>query len=1084
VDPRRDWPAVLLAGIANARICRAGLFFALFTLSPGSDAALSAGNGSNPFTLYSPVSVGTYFDFGLQITNSGIASVNLTSFAATGPFAIVSNLCGASLAAGASCGEIKVRFTPTAAGGAAGSLVVGNDGGAGPFTLGLVATGTLLTPPTVTATFNPDSIYPVFGVSTLRFTLTNFNAVPLTPVIYNLNLPPSIRVATSPNAGSTCGGGTWLGAGDGSPAGEQQPYFLGQGNAKIPANGSCAIAIDVVAADNPGTYEFAPPPFSMLEVWSAIPASTTLNVVASIPGAPGAPTIVSATPGDRQAAVAFAPPSNPGTSVITGYTVTSRPQGGVDSDAGTTSLTHVINGLVNGTAYTFTVAATNSAGAGAPSGLSAAVTPAAPPGAPTNVIASPGSSAAVVTFAAPASDGGSAISGYLVSSTPAGGVDADAGGTSRSHRINGLANGVEYTFTVTASNARGASAPSAPSNRITPAGPIARTPQQTTLQPPQTRSLIANATSIVEPGPRVRSFESVFQSPRMYEFADLNGDGYIDIVVAPHFAQSAPKLPIMVWLNRGDGTFYDGTAEVIEGAPPFTWSATQILIGDFNHDGRDDVFFINSGAEFAAADGLLDSGFNNTLLLSQPNGKYKDATARIPLNSAAFNHMGGLGDANGDGDLDVVINAGATTLVKANGVKLLYGDGQGNFTDATSALPPEIRWMPDVERPGDHSSATFEYQPTGCATLADLDGDGKAEVITGTYSTPDGGPDHNRTIRFHQLGADGRFVERGRVSIPDAIADIEYGYDPPPAVFSGLGCSQILAGDFNGDGRTDLLVQWEGAGKTYVEILRNDGNFQFTDITLEALGNYQDAGLDYVTGHYRLIDVNGDGAPDVVSQLTTTSVASLLQHTARLNDGSGHFVPWLPQRQSGGALTAAEVLSAACIANCGFIPLVLDTNRSGLASLVLLDYQSSVTTGTPSQTSAVYLTTFAPIGSVTRPQGSLNVDGNDSYDALTDGLIIIRYLFGLTGMALTNGAIGSGATLTDPAAIRTKMINLRPQFDIDGNGQADALTDGLLIIRYLFGLRGASLIAGAVGPDATRTTAPQIEAYIQSLMPQ
>jgi len=212
--------------------------------------------------------------------------------------------------------------------------------------------------------------------------------VPLTPVICNLNLPASLRVATSPNAGSTCGGGTWLGAGAGSPAGGQQPYFLGQGSAKIPANGSCAIAIEVVAADNPGTCEFAPPPFSMLEVWSVIPASTTLNVAAPIPGAPGAPTIVSATPGDRQATVAFAPPSNPGTSVITGCTVTSRPGGGIDGDAGTTSLTRVINGLVNGTACTFTVAASSAAGAGAPSGLFAAVTPAAPPGAPTNVIAS------------------------------------------------------------------------------------------------------------------------------------------------------------------------------------------------------------------------------------------------------------------------------------------------------------------------------------------------------------------------------------------------------------------------------------------------------------------------------------------------------------------------------------------------------------------------------------------------------------------------------------------------------------------------------------------------------------------------
>ena len=59
---------------------------------------------------------------------------------------------------------------------------------------------------------------------------------------------------------------------------------------------------------------------------------------------------------------------------------------------------------------------------------------------------------------------------------------------------------------------------------------------------------------------------------------------------------------------------------------------------------------------------------------------------------------------------------------------------------------------------------------------------------------------------------------------------------------------------------------------------------------------------------------------------------------------------------------------------------------------------------------------------------------------------------------------------------------LQSTLDIDGNGTADALTDGLLVIRYLFGLRGASLIAGVLGPLATRTMA-EIEAYIQSLLP-
>ncbi len=54
--------------------------------------------------------------------------------------------------------------------------------------------------------------------------------------------------------------------------------------------------------------------------------------------------------------------------------------------------------------------------------------------------------------------------------------------------------------------------------------------------------------------------------------------------------------------------------------------------------------------------------------------------------------------------------------------------------------------------------------------------------------------------------------------------------------------------------------------------------------------------------------------------------------------------------------------------------------------------------------------------------------------------------------------------------------------DIDGNGIDDALTDGLLILRYLFGSRGAALIDGAVDTaGCTRCTAAEIEAYLDSI---
>jgi CSLREA domain-containing protein len=117
---------------------------------------------------------------------------------------------------------------------------------------------------------------------------------------------------------------------------------------------------------------------------------------------------------------------------------------------------------------------------------------------------------------------------------------------------------------------------------------------------------------------------------------------------------------------------------------------------------------------------------------------------------------------------------------------------------------------------------------------------------------------------------------------------------------------------------------------------------------------------------------------------------------------------------------------------------------------------------------------------------TLDIDLSDTatrYSAPTDGLLLVRWMFGLTGTTLTNAALGATAARTDPLVIKAYLDSTRTLLDVDGNGTTDALTDGLLIIRYLFGLRGAELISGAVGAGATRTTSDAIGTYIQSLMP-
>ena len=119
----------------------------------------------------------------------------------------------------------------------------------------------------------------------------------------------------------------------------------------------------------------------------------------------------------------------------------------------------------------------------------------------------------------------------------------------------------------------------------------------------------------------------------------------------------------------------------------------------------------------------------------------------------------------------------------------------------------------------------------------------------------------------------------------------------------------------------------------------------------------------------------------------------------------------------------------------------------------------------------------------TIPVDLLDIDGNGQYDALTDGLLILREMLGFTGNSLINNVVAPDATYITAAEIKSRIEILGDLADIDGNGQKDALTDGLLVMRYLFDLRGEMLVNGVVASDAKRKNSNELEAYIKALMP-
>ncbi|WP_447017749.1 Ig-like domain-containing protein [Shewanella algae] len=291
--------------------------------------------------------------------------------------------------------------------------------------------------------------------------------------------------------------------------------------------GNCSID-----ADQPGdsSYNAAP----------TVTQGFTVNAVV-----PGAPTSVNAVASDASTTVSFSAPASTGGAAISSYTVTSSP-GGFTASGTASPLT--VSGLSNGTDYSFTVSANNTAGTGPASSPSNTVTPkanqtisfnnpgaqsfgttptltattssglapvfssnstgvctitttgtlsfvsagscsinadqagdsgynAAPtvtqsftvnavvPGAPTSVSAVAADASATVSFSAPASTGGAAISSYTVTSSP-GGITAS--GAASPLTVSGLSNGTGYSFTVSASNIAGTGPASSPSNTVTP----------------------------------------------------------------------------------------------------------------------------------------------------------------------------------------------------------------------------------------------------------------------------------------------------------------------------------------------------------------------------------------------------------------------------------------------------------------------------------------------------------------------------------------------------------------------------------------------------------------------------------------
>lgn len=163
---------------------------------------------------------------------------------------------------------------------------------------------------------------------------------------------------------------------------------------------------------------------------------------------PSAPRDLAATEGDGQVALSWSAPASGGGSAVSKYTVYR--DGSLLAELGVVT-TYADSGLTNGQTYSYEVSATNSYGEG-PRSPAVTATPAAVPGAPTGLAAVPSNRNVSLSWQAPASDGGAAVTGYVIHRD---GALLTPTGAETTYRDGTVSNGQAYTYKVAAVNRMG-----------------------------------------------------------------------------------------------------------------------------------------------------------------------------------------------------------------------------------------------------------------------------------------------------------------------------------------------------------------------------------------------------------------------------------------------------------------------------------------------------------------------------------------------------------------------------------------------------------------------------------------------------
>jgi len=299
-----------------------------------------------------------------------------------------------------------------------------------------------------------------------------------------------------------------------------------------------------------------------------------------------------------------------------------------------------------------------------------------------------------------------------------------------------------------------------------------------------------------------------------YRLGDFNGDGKTDILAYGNATSSE------ILLSKGDGSFTVITPSIQ--LPQLNQSNGTIgfQLGDFNGDGKTDILIYG------------DTLSNNALYLSNGDGNFTKASL-FNLTQTSLNKSDGtigfqLGDFNGDGRTDILTYG---DYVSNNALYLSNGDGSFQPSPTSFNL---------TQTSLNTSSAVQGFLGF---QLGDFNGDGKTDILTYGDTAPNA---------LYLSNGDGSFTPSTAFNLGSTSLHLHSG------------TKGFQLGDFNGDGKTDILAydRSNTTSNNAVYLSSGDGSFQASPSGFN-LATYNLQKSDGSIG-FQLGDFNGDGRTDIL----------------------------------------------------------------------------------------------------------------------------------------------------------------------------------------------------------------------------